>query len=165
MKSIILVVTLMLAFSIASAETTELVDPGITPDSPFYFADTLMEGIQLSFTFNDARKNALKEDFAEERIAEMDYCLETGQLKYFNNSYEKYLYYNVNNQDIHSTALMTMLKHQERLNNVGVDSAIQNVARMKLQINVTEPSEDDIEELIEEQKKLNVEQATEKGNN
>lgn len=163
MKLAILLITLMLTFSMASAETVELVDPGITPDSPFYFMDTLMENAQMSFTFNEASKNTLKEDFAKERIAEMDYCLETGQVKYFDNSYEKYLSYNINNPDIHSTALMTILKHQERLNNAGVDSAIQNVARMKLQTNSEEPTEDEIEEVIEEQKKLNTQQIATKG--
>ena len=50
----------------------ELPDPGIMPDSPFYFFDTLGKKLGLVFTFGDEAKAKKALDYAEERLAEAD---------------------------------------------------------------------------------------------
>ncbi|MEX0916543.1 MAG: DUF5667 domain-containing protein, partial [Candidatus Spechtbacterales bacterium] len=48
----------------------ELSNPGITPDSPWYFFDDFTERARLAFTFNDEARTRLELTFADERIAE-----------------------------------------------------------------------------------------------
>ncbi|MEX1997510.1 MAG: DUF5667 domain-containing protein [Candidatus Andersenbacteria bacterium] len=66
---VILLVTLVIVPS-ALAQSEELEDPGITPDSPFYFLDKWGEGIGLFFTFGREAKAAKQVRLAEERLAE-----------------------------------------------------------------------------------------------
>lgn len=54
----------------ARAYDGELPDPGITPDSPFYFIDTLGKHIDMFFTFGADVKAMKALEFAEERLAE-----------------------------------------------------------------------------------------------
>ncbi len=53
-------------------ETTELPNPGITPDSPLYFFDELAEQIALRFTFREEARVQKALQYAEERLAEMN---------------------------------------------------------------------------------------------
>ena len=48
----------------------ELPDPGITPDSPFYFLDNLGKKLGLAFTFGDEAKAQKALEYAGERLAE-----------------------------------------------------------------------------------------------
>jgi hypothetical protein len=59
----------------AQGTTTPLVNPGITPQSPFYFLDKLSESIQEFFTFNQSDKARLNLKFANERLAEINVML------------------------------------------------------------------------------------------
>lgn len=63
----------------ASAQTQQIILPsaGLTPESPFFFLDTLREGLQEFFTFNPEGKARLQVEFAAERIAEIKVILET----------------------------------------------------------------------------------------
>jgi len=68
------IIVLILLFSFGSgvfAQETELPNPGITPDSPFYFLERMFEGIGTFFTFGDLNKASRYADLAEERIAEV----------------------------------------------------------------------------------------------
>jgi len=67
--SIILVTSLLLGGT-AYAQEEELPDPGITPDSPFYFFDTFGKKLGLMFTFGDEAKAQKALEYAEERLAE-----------------------------------------------------------------------------------------------
>ncbi|MDA1337149.1 MAG: DUF5667 domain-containing protein [bacterium] len=58
---------------VASAkEQTVLPNPGITPESPFYFLDRIGEALQEFFTFNPEGKARLQITFAAERVAEIE---------------------------------------------------------------------------------------------
>jgi hypothetical protein len=54
----------------AYAQDEELPDPGITPDSPFYFFDTIGKNIGMFFTFGPEAKAKKALQYAEERLAE-----------------------------------------------------------------------------------------------
>jgi hypothetical protein len=62
--------TSLLFSGTAYAQDEELPDPGITPDSPFYFFDTLGKNIGLFFTFGPEAKARKALQYAEERLAE-----------------------------------------------------------------------------------------------
>lgn len=61
---------------IAHAQTEELPDPGITPDSPFYVFDTLGEDISLFFAFGDEAKTKKAVAIANEKVAEVQVMAE-----------------------------------------------------------------------------------------
>lgn len=70
-KVILPIVILSLLFGVISfAQETGLPNPGLTPDSPFYFFDTLGKKISLFFTFDPVKKAQKAVHYAEERIAE-----------------------------------------------------------------------------------------------
>ncbi|MFC2073026.1 DUF5667 domain-containing protein [Chloroflexota bacterium] len=54
----------------AQGENEELSDPGITPDSPLYFADKWSKQLSLMFTFRQEAKVGKALKYAEERLAE-----------------------------------------------------------------------------------------------
>jgi len=78
--SIILVTSLLLGGT-AYAQEEELPDPGITPDSPFYFFDTFGKKIGLMFTFGDEAKAQKALEYAEERLAEANAMALKNKLK------------------------------------------------------------------------------------
>lgn len=57
----------------------ELEDPGVLPDSPFYFVKEWSEGIKLFFTFNNEKKVELQYKFAMRRVAEVNKLIEKGK--------------------------------------------------------------------------------------
>lgn len=59
------------------AQEEELADPGVTPDSPFYFLEQIVESIDLFLTFDDDLKIDKELLYAEERLAELDAVSET----------------------------------------------------------------------------------------
>lgn len=98
----------------------------ITPESPLYPVDTTLERLQLMFTFNASNKEALQIQFAEERIEEMEYCLQHNYTNAFNKSYSNYLNYAGNNTRLHENTF-NMLNN----NTNSPDAAIQNVKNLK----------------------------------
>jgi len=72
----------------------ELPDPGITPDSPFYFADKWAKQLSLMFTFREEAKVEKALRYAEERLAEMNAMLvknKTRATTQATNEYNNYL--------------------------------------------------------------------------
>ena len=65
-----LLTTSLLLSGTAYAQDEELPDPGITPDSPFYFFDTLGKNIGMFFAFGPEAKAKKALQYAEERLAE-----------------------------------------------------------------------------------------------
>lgn len=62
----------VIGFTFVSAQTnsTQLANPGITPDSALYFLDLAIENLGLALTFNNQVKIEKELDIAEERLAE-----------------------------------------------------------------------------------------------
>ncbi|MFC1931368.1 DUF5667 domain-containing protein [Chloroflexota bacterium] len=89
------VLMLSLLFSgTAYAQDEELPDPGITPDSPFYFFDTMGKDIGLFFTFGPEAKARKALEYAEERLAEAEAMAirnKTKEMTQATNSYERFL--------------------------------------------------------------------------
>ncbi len=74
MKSLKIIAVSMLVLPIMAfgqSATTTLPDPGLTPDSPFYFLNRVGEALQEFFTFNPEAKARLQLEFAAERISEI----------------------------------------------------------------------------------------------
>ena len=93
MKTISLLITFLFIFSFGigvSAQETKLPDPGLTPDSPFYFLETIAEGIGTFFTFGDLKKAERYADLAAERLAEVQAVVEKGKLKSVEKILERY---------------------------------------------------------------------------
>ncbi|MAF79647.1 hypothetical protein CL629_01055 [bacterium] len=84
MKKIFSFVILLSLISIggtALAQEAELPDPGLTPDSPFYFLERLVEGIGTFFTFGNIKKAERYTALAAERLAEAKALVEKGKSK------------------------------------------------------------------------------------
>lgn len=93
-------------------EEEVLPDPGITPDSPFYFADKWSKQLALMFTFKAENKVQKALQYAEERLAEVDTMITRNRVKEAteaNNEYHNYL------------AVAT--QYMERAQNNGIDSS------------------------------------------
>ncbi|MFC2066344.1 DUF5667 domain-containing protein [Chloroflexota bacterium] len=83
MVPLISILALMLCFGgVAYAQEGEaLPDPGITPDSPFYFADKWGKQISLMFTFKAENKVQKALQYADERLAEVDAMIAKNKVK------------------------------------------------------------------------------------
>ena len=93
MKTISLLITLAFLFSLGTgvlAQETELPDPGMTPDSPFYFLETIAEGIGTFFTFGDLKKAERYAALAAERLAEAQAVVEKGKPEFAEKTLERY---------------------------------------------------------------------------
>ncbi len=94
MRKIILFTTLLFLILSFGAEVLaqgiELSDPGLTPDSPFYFLDTLGEKIGMFFTFRVEKKAAKALKYAEEKLAEAIVMAEKNQTKALEKANQKY---------------------------------------------------------------------------
>lgn len=90
----ILALTLFSGGVAYAQEDPELPDPGITPDSPFYFADKWAKQLSLIFTFREEAKVEKALRYAEERLAEMNAMLvrnKTRAATQATNEYTNYL--------------------------------------------------------------------------
>jgi len=65
-----------------SAQESELPSPGLLPDSPFYFLETIAEAIGTFFTFGDLKKAERYAALAAERLAETQAVVEKGKSKF-----------------------------------------------------------------------------------
>lgn len=81
MKKIFLIIISLILVSgglmsgVVSAQMPQLPNPGITPESPFYFLDRWGEGLQDFFTFNLENKAHLQTALIAERISEIKVML------------------------------------------------------------------------------------------
>ncbi len=129
-KLILSLIILSLLFGTMSfAQETDLPNPGLTPDSSFYFLDTLGEKIGMFFTFGAEKKAEKALKYAEEKLAETKAMAEKNKTKAAekaNQKYQKFL--GIANQktqeakekgkDIEELAILITektLKHQEIL--------------------------------------------------
>jgi hypothetical protein len=81
-KAIVVIVLSSLLLSLGagiSAQEIKLPNPGITPDSIFYFLDIIMEEIGTFFTFGDLKKAERYATLAAERLAETQSLVEKGK--------------------------------------------------------------------------------------
>ena len=76
----IIILSILLGTAVL-AQKAELPDPGLTPDSPFYFFDTLAEKIVMFFTFGAERKAEKALEFAEEKITEAKAMVEKNKFQ------------------------------------------------------------------------------------
>ena len=93
MKAISLLITLVFLFSLTAgvlAQETELPDPGLTPDSPFYFLEIIAEEIGTFFTFGDLKKAERYANLAAERLAEAQVMVEREKPKLVEKTLERY---------------------------------------------------------------------------
>ena len=94
MRKILLLITLSLLFLFlelgALAQETELPDPGLTPDSPFYFLERISEGIGNFFTFGDLKKAERYAKLAAERVAEAKAVVDKGRPEVAKVALERY---------------------------------------------------------------------------
>ncbi len=93
MKAISLLITSAFLFSLGTgvlAQETELPDPGLTPDSPFYFLETIAEGIGTFFTFGDLKKAERYAALAAERLAEVQAVVEKGKPEFAEKTLQRY---------------------------------------------------------------------------
>ena len=74
----------------AQASPAVTADPGVLPDSPFYFLKSWSESIQLFFTFDAERKAEQYLHLAEVRLAEYEKMLEKGKEEIATLTLEKY---------------------------------------------------------------------------
>ncbi|MFH1647851.1 MAG: DUF5667 domain-containing protein [Chloroflexota bacterium] len=89
-----LLVTSFVFSGAAYAQDEELPDPGLTPDSPFYFFDTLGKNIGMAFTFGSEAKAKRALKYAEERLAEVRVMAEknrTREMERAANDYDRFM--------------------------------------------------------------------------
>ena len=89
-----LVITSLLWGGAVYAQDEELPDPGITPDSPFYFLDTWGKSISMFFTFGDEAKAKRALCYAEERLSEAQAMAannKTREMTRAANDYDKFI--------------------------------------------------------------------------
>lgn len=93
MKATSLLIISFFLFPVGStvlAQETELPDPGLTPDSPFYFLELLIEEIGSFFTFDDLKKAERCANLAAERLAEAQAVIEKGRPELAERTLERY---------------------------------------------------------------------------
>jgi len=93
MKKITLLITLLILAGLTvgvSAQETELPDPGLTPDSPFYFLERVMEEIGSFFTFGDLNKAERHTVLAAERLAEAKAVVEKEKPEFVEKTLARY---------------------------------------------------------------------------
>jgi len=86
--SIFIIVTGPAAAFAAESEITA--DPGITPDSPFYFIKNWMQQLNLAFTFREENRAQKALGFAEEQLAEMAAMSQRNQIEAMERSAGEY---------------------------------------------------------------------------
>lgn len=87
----------------------------IAPDSPFYFFTSVIEGMDLLFTFDEEEKLEKELLFAERRVAEMDMVAAEGDtelLEKLQAKYEKHI------QNAEKIAAKNQEKEQERVQKI-----------------------------------------------
>lgn len=87
---LILIVSSFLFGAMAFAQEAELPNPGLTPDSSFYFLDTLGEKIGMFFAFSAKKKAEKALKYAGEKLAEVKAMAEQKEIKALEKANQKY---------------------------------------------------------------------------
>lgn len=164
--------------NVVLAETNNLPNPVLTPDSPFYFLKTWKESIQTFFTFGAENKTKQYLRLAEVRLAEYQKMVEKGKTeiadkilqryeKQLNNALEKTEELKNKGRDIKDLSQKieeTVVKHleilQENFQKVpeqakkGIENAIEN--SQKYLEKILELKDKEKTPISEELKKLNI---------
>ncbi len=94
MKKIVLITILsflLLSSGIqVSGQEADLPSPGLLPDSPFYFLETIVEEIVTFFTFGDLKKAERYATLAAERLAEAQAVIEKGKPEFVEKTLVRY---------------------------------------------------------------------------
>jgi glutaredoxin len=93
MKAISLLITLSFLLSLGIgvfSQETELPDPGLTPDSPFYFLEIISEEIITFFTFGDIKKAERYVTLAAERLVEAQVIAGKGKPELVEKTLQRY---------------------------------------------------------------------------
>jgi len=94
MRKPFLIINSILVFGILGgvifAQEIELPDPGLTPDSPFYFLEVIAEAIGDFFTFGDLKKAERYIKLVAERVAEAKAVIDKGKTKAAQTAIERY---------------------------------------------------------------------------
>ncbi|MDO8886645.1 DUF5667 domain-containing protein [Candidatus Oleimmundimicrobium sp.] len=124
--TVFLVVSLfVMVFAPAVMAQDESVEPGLTPDSSFYFLKVWVEEFQLMFTFRAENKVELLNKFAEKRIAEAQKMIEKGKIDLAEkclSRYEKHLnktqsiIEKLGNEEVYMKVAEATSKHERVLN-------------------------------------------------
>ena len=88
-KVFVLILIFLFAFSVL-AQTSDLPDAGLAPDSPLYFLKNWKESIQTFFTFGAENKAKQYLHLAEVRLAEYQKMVEKGKTEIAQKTLEKY---------------------------------------------------------------------------
>ena len=117
-KLVIVILVSILALTFFSSgvayaqEGKELPDPGITPDSPFYFADKWAKQLSLMFTFREEAKVEKALLYAEERLAEMNAMLAQNKTMAATQATNEY-----------NNCLVISIRYMEQARKKGVDTS------------------------------------------
>ena len=68
------------ADTVISAEDLEVSEPTLLPNNPFYFLKEWKRGIQSFFTFGGLKKAELKQQFANEKLMELEKLVKEGKV-------------------------------------------------------------------------------------
>ena len=93
MKAISLLIISVFLFSFGTgvlAQEIELPSPGLLPDSPFYFLETIAEEIVTFFTFGDLKQAERYATLAAERLAEVQAVVEKGKPEFAEKTLARY---------------------------------------------------------------------------
>jgi hypothetical protein len=108
----ILALTFCLGGTAYAQKERALPDAGITPDSPFYFADKWSKQLTLIFTFKAENKVNKSLQYAKERLAEMDSMLARNKFKEATEANNEY-----------QNCLDIVTEYTERSRNKGIDTS------------------------------------------
>lgn len=151
-KTILIIVlsTLLLSLGGGVLAKKGLPSPGITPDSIFYFLDTLWEKIGLFFAFSAEKKAEKALKYADEKFAEiieMAEEKETEALEKANEKYQEYL--DLANQK----AKKLEEKDAEELLGLIVEKTLEHQEALSKELeDVSEEVKEELEEAIESAK-------------
>ena len=110
-------------YAAEAAETETLPDPGITPDSPFYFMDKWGKQISLTFTFNAKQKVHKALLYAEERLAEVEAMAQQNEVPAMERAANEYQH-----------CLMTATRNMEEAIAKGADTSDQVTTKLSKHI-------------------------------
>lgn len=86
----IFLVLVFLFTGVAYGQTNDLPDPGMLPDSPFYFLKSLSENIGTIFTFGDNAKAGRFLNLSEKRLSEAKALADKGNTEMAERAIERY---------------------------------------------------------------------------
>jgi hypothetical protein len=106
---------LIIPTSVFAADTSEvgsLPDPGMTPDSPFYFMDKWSKHIAMAFTFGAENKAQRSLQYADERMAEFEAMISQDKIQEASEAGDQYQYF-----------LNTAIQNMEQAGERGINAA------------------------------------------